>query len=217
MYKGTNLSCQSSGKGSRPKPFLRWSCNIYLSQAYGSSSRIYHCPFSRPQLTHARLIYNVQAGILASTPCITVTSTSLPDDCRHCIQPQIRQLKTHTISCGCPATLPTTVVSSPCPSQCTPTGLISWTSTSLSCEATGAEFPNQPQQGTLTVDVSQLTMDSKVKCVTITKTDGPSCTVTPSLACPTQSSCTSLNTVKVTNYCGCDGIKETTICRTTCE
>jgi len=175
------------------------------------------CSSPRSSLTYFRLIINVQADDVTSTPCFTVTSTSLPDDCRHCIQPQIRQLKTHTIPCGCPATLPTIVVSSPCLSQCTPTGLISWTSTSESCEATGAELAKVPQQDTLTVDVSQVTMVSKVKCVTITKTDGPSCTVTPLPPCPTQSSCTSSSTVKVTNYCGCDGIKETTICRTTCK
>ncbi|KAE9365358.1 hypothetical protein N431DRAFT_353691 [Stipitochalara longipes BDJ] len=152
----------------------------------------------------------------ASTPCFTVTSASQPNDCPHCAQPQIRELKTHIIPCGCPATLPTTVVPVPCPTECIATDLTSWTSTSENCEATGSELPKQSQQGTLTVDVSQVTI-TKVKCVTITKTDGPGCTVTPTPPCPTQSSCTSLSTVKVTNYCGCDGIKETTICRTTCD
>ncbi|KAN0089412.1 hypothetical protein V8E51_019672 [Hyaloscypha variabilis] len=152
-----------------------------------------------------------------STSCFTVTRTSLPDDCPHCAQPQIRELKTHTIPCGCPPALPTTVVSVPCPTKCSPTGLISWTSTSASCETTESELPKQSQPGTLTVDVSQVTIASKVKCVTITKTDGPSCTVTPTPPCPTQSLCTSVSTIKVTNYCGCDGIKETTICRTNCD
>jgi len=69
----------------------------------------------------------------------------------------------------------------------------------------------------ITANVQTITTNvEKPKCVTITKTDGASC-VTPKPPCPTQSSCRNLSTVKVTNYCGCDGIKETTICKTTCK
>jgi hypothetical protein len=192
--------------------------HFYGLQDYSSSSCIIPQPLHSPPLTYHRLVTKVLADHdPTSTSCFTVTRTSLPDDCPHCAQPQIRELKTHTIPCGCPPALPTTVVSVPCPTKCSPTGLISWTSTSASCETTESELPKQSQPGTLTVDVSQVTIASKVKCVKITKTDGPSCTVTPTPPCPTQSLCTSVSTIKVTNYCGCDGIKETTICRTNCK
>jgi hypothetical protein len=155
-----------------------------------------------------------------SPPCFTVTSTSLPDDCTvipHCAQPQVVELRTHTIPCGYPAILPTIVVPIQCPRKCTPLGHTSWTSILAGCEETSSEAPGHFATGTITVDVPLQAIISKVKCVTITKTDGVSCTMTAAPACPTQNSCTSLSTVRVTNYCGCNGIKETTICKTTCK
>lgn len=58
----------------------------------------------------------------------------------------------------------------------------------------------------------------EVKCDTIAKTDGADCNIrTSAPACPTQHSFTGSSTVKVTDYCGCEGIKETTICKTHCK
>jgi hypothetical protein len=72
------------------------------------------------------------------------------------------------------------------------------------------------QPVTITVDLPQATITSKAKCVTIMKTDGSNCTVTLTPPCPVWTF-SYLSTVKVTNYCGCDCIKETTIYKMTCK
>lgn len=179
-----------------------------------------HRILSSSLLTYYSLITTVLADHSIPSPsCPTVTTESLPVDCTafpHCAQPQIVELKTHTIPCGCPSSIPTVVVPTPCPTKCIPLGRTAWTSTLESCEGTGLEPSGHSRPSTVTVDVPQKTVTSKVKCVTITKTDGPSCTVTQTPACP-QRTFSCLSTVRVTNYCGCNGIKETTICKTTCK
>ncbi|KAL3417131.1 hypothetical protein PVAG01_11131 [Phlyctema vagabunda] len=169
----------------------------------------------------------------SSSACPTITSTAVPSSCPSnngdgCFFPQIIELKTVTVPCGCPRTPATTTSYVACPTQdcyfITPT---SYSTKYAPCKTKTKRAPGSAP--TTTAGAPPCVCKPGVLCNCLLPTPTP--TTAPAPSCPTIATtggpalckplkdCITLACVDIktaTLPCGCDKVKYTSTCQTAC-